>query len=122
MTWETWSRLYDYFLIGSGLSAASEQSRLASLYQSLGTEGASVCADLCPDGTAFDQVLVRLNTRFGERKSYIYAQSQFHNRNQLSGEDVQSFVNELRTLITLSLRRYVRKLSSTRSIRGRRAK
>ena len=101
MAWETWSRLYGYFLIGSGLSAASEQSRLASLYQSLGTEGARVCAGLCPDGTAFDQVLVRLTTRFGERKSYIYARSQFHSRNQHSGEDVQSYVTELRTLITM---------------------
>ena len=101
MAWETWSRLYGYFLIGSGLSAASEQSRLASLYQSLGTEGARICAGLCPDGTAFDQVLVKLTARFGERKSYIYSRSQFHSRNQHSGEDIQSYVTELRTLITL---------------------
>ena len=90
MAWETWSRLYGYFLIGSDLSASSEQSRLASFYQSFGIEGARICAGLCPDGTAFDRVLVRLTTRFGERKSYIYARLQFHSRNQHSGEDVQS--------------------------------
>ena len=68
MAWETWSRLYGYFLIGSGLSAASEQSRLASLYQSLGTEGARICAGLCPDGTAFDQVLTQADCTFRRKK------------------------------------------------------
>ena len=99
MQWETWWRLFGYHLVGSGLSTASEQSRLASLYLSLGTEGARICASLCPDGTTFAQAEARLAVRFGERKSHIYSRSIFHRRNQHSGEDIASYVTELRTLI-----------------------
>ena len=99
MQWETWWRLFGYHLVGSGLSTASEQSRLASLYLSLGAEGARICASLCPDGTTFAQAEERLKARFGERGSHIYSRSIFHRRNQHSGEDIASYVTELRTLI-----------------------
>ena len=88
-----------YHLQGTGLAAASEESRLAALYLSLGSEGARICASLCPDGTSFADVRTRLTTRFGDRKSHIYARAMFHTRIQHSDEDVASFVTELRTLL-----------------------
>jgi len=100
MVWETWLRLFNYFVIGSGLNQAAEESRLAALYLSLGTEGARICASLCPEGTKFKDALEKLTTRFGETKSNIYARAQFHRRTQQSGESVLQFVTELRSLIT----------------------
>ena len=98
MPWDNWLRLFQFFLTGSRLEGAADEVRLAVLYGSLGGEAALVASDLTDATTDFATTLQRLTERFGERQSLIFARYKFHRRSQQTGEDVLSFVTELRRL------------------------
>ena len=98
MPWANWLRLYDYFIVGSGLNNSVDGLRLAVLFGSLGTEAARVASDLTDATTPYDETIRRLTERFGERQSLIFARTNFHRRVQETGEDILSYVTELRRL------------------------
>ena len=61
MTWETWLRLFGFFLEGEGINdARHEKQRIAALYCALGAEGSRIGAELCPDNIGFDETVQRL--------------------------------------------------------------
>lgn len=91
--------LFNLHLSATGLDKTTDKVRMTVLSLSFGNEGARIYASLCPDGTTFAEARNRLNARFGERKSHIYARAKFHTRIHQSGEDVAFYVTELRTLI-----------------------
>ena len=98
MPWDNWLRLFRFFVTGSNLVGAADELRLAVLYGSLGAEAAHIASNLTDASTSYDETLKRLTERFGERQSVIYARSKFHRRAQQTGEDILSFVTELRRL------------------------
>ena len=101
MPWETWQRLFKLHLVGTGLSTAgNDEQRRACLYQSLGVEGARIAADLCPETDTFDVTMTKLEQRFSDRQSLIFARTRFYRRYQQENEDVLSFITELRKLAT----------------------
>lgn len=91
--------IFEYYLVETGLSVASDKLRFAAPYLSLGTLDARVCPRLFSDLPTFQEVRDRLTERFGDHKSHIYARAQFHTREQQSAKDVDFYVKELRTLI-----------------------
>lgn len=99
MSWETWQRLFKLHLVGTGLSTAgSDEQRRACLYQALGAEGARIAAELCPESDNFEETMTKLDQRFGDRQSLIFARTRFYRRYQTDDEDILRFVTELRKL------------------------
>ena len=98
MPWDNWLRLFRLFVIGSSLTGATEQLKLAVLFGSLGADAARIASDMTDDTTTYDETLKRLTERFGERQSVIFARTKFHRRSQQSGEDILAYVTELRRL------------------------
>ena len=98
MPWENWYRLFNYFLAGSDLDSANEKRKLAVLYGSLGSEAARIASDFTSNTTTYDETIRLLTERFGERQSIIFARTKFHQRRQQSGENILSYVTELRRL------------------------
>lgn len=99
MTWETWLRLFRLFLDGEGINSPRfEKQRIAALYCALGSEGARIGAELCPDDVDFDETLSRLQLRFGNRQSQLFNRAKFFQRGQLATEDILAYTTELRQL------------------------
>ena len=99
MTWETWLRLFGFFIDGEGINDVRyEKQRIAALYCELGAEGARIGAELCPDDIGFDETIQRLQSRFGNRQSRLYNRAKFFQRGQLDAEDILGYVTELRQL------------------------
>ena len=71
---------------------------LAIFYGSLGSDAARIACDLKDVTTTYDETVKRLTKRFGERQSVFFARTKFHRRVQQVGEDVLSYVTELRHL------------------------
>lgn len=102
MPWENWRWLLDLFLTGSNLDAAAEKMKLAVLFGSLGAEGTRVAFYLTDGTTNYNDTMIRLSDRFGERQSLIYARTRFYRRAKQTGEEVLSYVTELRRLTSYS--------------------
>ena len=101
MPWETWQRLFKLHLVGTGLSTAgTDEQHRACLYKSLGVEGARIAADLCPETDTFDVPMTKLDQRFSDRQSLMFARTRFYRRYMQENEDVLSFITELRKLAT----------------------
>ena len=100
MPWDNWLRLFKFFVIASGLDAATEELKLAVLYGSLGANRARIASDLADAHTSYDDSITRLTERFGERQSIIHARTKFHRRSQQAGEDILDLITDLKRLAT----------------------
>lgn len=81
MAWETWLRLFVRFLDRKSINSPRfEKQRLAALYCALGSEGACIGAELCPDVVDYNETVRHLQMRFGNRLSQLYNRAKFFQR------------------------------------------
>ena len=102
--WGVWRRQFEWYLVAtrSGLNVDEEQL-VGVLLTLLGAEGLKIYESfvfaLAGDGRRIVPVLDRFTLHFEPRRSEVFERFKFLKRHQLPGENFDSWLIELRTLI-----------------------
>ena len=96
--WLRWKKRFEQCRIASGLSADSADRQISTLLYCLGEEAEAVLSSTNPtdeNRKDYTKVLDKFDTFFQVRKNTIFERARFNKRNQLEGENTESYITAL---------------------------
>ncbi|MCJ8732385.1 hypothetical protein PDJAM_G00210790 [Pangasius djambal] len=99
--WPKWIKRFERFRIASGLETQAEENQVNALIYTMGEEAEDILVSLhlsLHETSEYDTVKAKLDAHFVARRNVIFERAKFNQRQQETGETVDSFHTALQCL------------------------